>query len=633
MQTRIAIATLVVGLLSTAAWAQTEPAPVEPPAADGAPPKAGEAAKPDLAQSQLQLLRDFDRFEKSLYDVGEYSRRTDPQRAELLFRARSQSQEQRILTEMQALADSLKPQPGGKLVIGDAPEKQAEVVARMRELLKVLQSADEQDRVKRDLELFQEFLKDTNKMIGEQRDIRAETGRRDNPDRLADREKKLSEDAGKLAEKMDRHDAERLGKKSGDSKEQKNQPAGDDKPEEQQPKDSQESPDDSQPKEGDQPSSEQKPGDMPPESEGEKPSDQKPGEEKSGDQKPGDQKPPSEQKPGEGSQQSQQSPESPSDSKPQEGSPQQQQQQQQSGPSQPQELGQKGEPQSQDAPSPQSPPGEQKKPKTPGRDELEQARDQMQRAIEELLKKETETSGEAQQEALAQLQQLKAHLEEILRQLREEEKELMLASLESRLQKIRKAQTQVNAETVRLEKIPETERGDRHLDRSVALSRDQRDIVLEAEHALELLKEQGSSVAFPEALEQMRENMVTVSDRLIRGDTASTTQVIEELIVETLDEMILALQQEMDRKKDQKRQQQQQQQQDEQEPELVQKIAELKIIRTLQNQINRLTRVIGRDVEEGQARDPDQLKLTDDLARRQKRLQQATYDLAVGKNK
>jgi hypothetical protein len=646
--------------------------------AEDAPPAAEKPAAPkvDLSQSQLQVLRDFERFEKSLYDVAEVSRRTDPERAELLYRARSQSQEQRLLTDMQALADMLKPKGDGKVVIGDAPERQDELIARMENLLKVLQSADQRDRLRNRMEEIEDLIKDTNRIIGKQRDVRAETGRNTDPSQLEGREREVADDAEKLAEKIDKQDAERRGEspdsknskspgksnngkpqpgKEGESPEKNGEPKdGDEKPSDgdSKPNDAGDKPKDGDPKSPDKPDAD-KPGDKtdPSKKPGDKNVDEKKPSDQPGDEskKPADPKGNGSKSPSESGDQpmegdkpmdggkspmnpdGQPSPKSPK-SKPKAGGRQEPQQGGQ--PQPPRELGQPQD-SGDDQPQPnQAENGEKKPERTAGRDDLEAARKTMQKAIEELQKQNREGAGEAEQKALAQLEQMKARLEAILRQLRDQEKELMLASIESRLQKIRKAQMQVNAETVRLEKIPSAERGDRHLDRSVSLGRDERDVVLDAEKTLQLLKEEGSSVAFPEAVEQMRDNMVTVADRLNRGDTAQTTQVIEELIVETLDEMILSLQQEMDRQKDKDKQKPPKgQPQQQQEEGLVQKIAELKMIRSLQNQINRLTREIGRELDGEQATDPDKLKLTDDLARRQKRLQKATYDLSVGKNK
>ncbi|QDT52613.1 hypothetical protein Pan44_06250 [Caulifigura coniformis] len=633
---------VALALLPAASLHAQDPAPATPPPA---------APKEDLSQAQLQLLRDFERFEKSLYDVAEYSRRTDPEQAELLYRARSQSQEQRILEEMRLLSDSLKPQSGGKVVIGDSPEKQAEVIARLQTLLKVLQSADERDRLQREIERIQDLLKGTNALIGKQRDLRSDTGRGGDQKQLSERERKLLEEAGKLAQKIDRQDAERRGEspESKPAEEKEGGQEGDARPDESKPG---EKPEDGKPSDQ-KPGTEDKPGEKgAPQDDsrtdpkdpmksgdgkeskpGEKPKDGDPGQE----QKPGEQKPttPMDQKPMDGQPQPgqpQDQPSKPQDSKPSEAGRPQQGQKPQKG-QQPQELGEQKSGQQPQQPQQNEPPPEGEK-KTPGREELEQAREQMQRALEELDRQNREGSSEAQQQALAELEKVKARLEAILRQLREEEDELLLASLEARFQKLRKAQMQVNVETVRLAKTAAEDRS-RHDDRAVALGRDENEIVVDAEKALSLLKEEGSSVAFPEAIEQMRDNMVAVAGRLNKGDTGSTTQVIEELIVETLDEMILAMQQEMEKKKDKDRQNQQQQQQQQQDDEqaLINELAELKMIRSLQNQINRLTREIGRELEGEQASDPDLRKMTDDLSRRQKRLQQATYDMATGKNK
>ncbi|MBX3443111.1 MAG: hypothetical protein KF774_11960 [Planctomyces sp.] len=638
-----------------------------------APPAA---PREDLSQAQLQLLREFERFEKSLYDVAEVSRRADPERAELLYRARSQSQEQRILAEMQAISEMLRPGSAGRVVIADAPERQEQLIARLQELLKVLQSADERDRVQREIDRVQGLLKDTNRIIGRQRDVRADTSRGGDPNSLADREQEVADDARGLAEKIDRQDAERNPRTDGDrprnggDREPKPQaepggespmpkPPGEDgagpstppgegdaQP---QPGETPGSTDEGQPPSGDSPPGDMPPGDQQPptgdaeDTDGQTPSgetppsesESSPGQPMPGAPMPGAPMPgapmPGQPMPGSPPQDGQQPQEGQQPSPPQQGSPSQS----------PQELGQPRSPDNQQPPGSQPPQqndpqqSDQRQPqRTPGRDQLEQALEEMQRAIEELRKQERDAATEAQQEALNQMEQLKARLEEILRQLREQETEMMLASLEARLQKLRRAQMQINAETVRLEKLPAEERGNRHLDRSVALSREQRDVVFEADKSLELLKAEGSSVAFPEALQQMRDNMVTVSERLGSGDTGSTTQVIEELIVETLDEMILAMQSEMDRRKDRQQNQQQQRQQQggDSELRLVQEIAELKLIRSLQNQINRITREVGREIDGEQALDPAQRKLIDDLARRQRRLQQATYDLATGKN-
>jgi hypothetical protein len=269
---------------------------------------------------------------------------------------------------------------------------------------------------------------------------------------------------------------------------------------------------------------------------------------------------------------------------------------------------------------------------TQGREDLKKAQESMQKAIEELEKLSRDAAGQEQERALEELEKLKAKLEEILRQRREEEKELYLAMLEVRFQKMLRLQLQVNAETVRLEKIPVPERNPAHFDKCSEASRQQKENQTEAEKTLNLLKEEGSSVAFPEAVEQLIGDMKAVAGLLGEANTGSTTQLREQMVLETLEEIILSLQKEMEQNR-QKKQQQQKGQGSPEEEKLVNQLAELKMIRSLQNQVNRVTKLLGAEVEGEQATDKDRRKLAEDIAKRQQRIQSATYDLSTGRNK
>lgn len=292
-------------------------------------------------------------------------------------------------------------------------------------------------------------------------------------------------------------------------------------------------------------------------------------------------------------------------------------------------MGQSGEGQQSDQ-SQQQQKGEQ----TPGREQLEQARREMQRAIERLQQQQKDQAIENQDAAVDRLEELKAQLEQILRQLREDERESYLTMLEARFQNMRRRQQHINTETVRLDQIEESSRVQQNFASQVDnIRKEQEDNALEAEKALHLLKEEGSSVAFPEAVEQMHQNMILVVSRLSRQETGPTTQVVEKLILETLDEMITALRQELQKQQEKKQQGPQGGQGEPQDPGLVNQLAELKLIRSLQNQINILTRQIGTEVVTGEADAADRQKLVQDLKRRQARIQEATYDLSVGRNK
>lgn len=615
---------LASGLWSASLPAQDAPPPAANPsgaAPAAAPANPAPAGDPSLNQLELQVKKDFDRFEKALFNVAEGLRKSEPDRAELLYRARSQSETQRLADEMAAIADLLekkarKPGEEANALYGRAGEKQEELIARLEGLLKVLQSENERERLGQEIARIQDLLKDTNKIIGKQKDVRADTERANRPgERLQGSQEGVEKDARKLAEKIDRQDAQRRGDK-------------DKKPSDPKPSDGK--PSESKP--GDSKPGEPKPGDSKPGDKSDKPKtdpkdpdsktpqqemDPKEGDPKKPQDKPQDGKPsdgkPQQGKPMEGSPmpgQPQQG--KPQDGQPQQGKPQEGQQQQQQGDRNEQQEAQKDDG------------------KTSGRKELEEARREMEQAIEELRKKSNDNASKEQDQAIAKLEQMKAKLEEILRQLRQEEKDVYLAMLEARLQKMLRAQLKINTETTRLDKVDKASRASQ----TTALSRDESANGVEADKMLNLLKEEGSSVAFPEAVEQMRDNMRVVTGRLERSDTGETTQLIEQMIVEGLEEMLLAVQKEMEKGRQQKGQPQKGGGGGgEQSRELVEKLQELKMIRSLQNQVNRLTRQIGIQVDGEQATDPETIKLTEDLARRQRRIQEATYDLSKGKNK
>ena len=558
------------------AFAQT----ASSPSPDATPPAR------DLSATEQQIFRDYERFEKSLFDVGEQLRRKDPERAELLYRARSQSQEQNILAEMQTIAELLRTQNASGATAepqyGPAADRQKEVLVRMKAVLRLLQSQDERERVGAEIARIQELLKQTNRIIARQKDVRADTQRSSDPSKNSDAQKRVAEEAKNLSEKIEKQDTEREQQNSGPSTgEQK--PKGEQKsgknPDSQKKSDSGE---ESKPSEGEQSS----PGEK---SEGEKSEGEKSGGKSSGEQKPGSQ---GQQSQGE------------------QGSPGEQDQQQS---------------------SPESKSSDSQR--TPGREQLEQARQKMQQAIEKLQQKQKDNAVDDQDQAVDRLEELKAKLEEILRQLREDERESYLTMLEARFQNMLKRQQHINTETIRIDRIEVSDRAQQNFaSQADNIRKEQEDNALEAEKALHLLKEEGSSVAFPEAVQQMHQNMRLVAARLSRQETGQTTQVVEKMISDTLEEMIAAFRQELQEQQEKKQQGSQGGQGQPQDPGLVNQLAELKLIRSLQNQINVLTKQIGTEVVNGAVGTPDQRQLLHDLKVRQERIQEATYDLSVGRN-
>jgi hypothetical protein len=550
-----------------------------------------------LDVGQQAVLSRFDRFEKELVQMAEQLRKADPERAELLFRTHSKSQQERVIGQMRMIHELL----GGETPqFGDSIQRQEELVASLLVLLDLLQSENRISEIEAERARVNAILKNVNKLIGKEKDVRANTERGTDTDKSAKDQEGVSKDTENLIETIKQQDAQ----KQADQEARGGKPAGN------KPEDGEGSPGDKGPDkatdEDDKPKDPSKPADG--SSKPKEPGDKEPkeGEPKGGSPSEGDPKPG----------------DSPS-SKPQEGQPQEgqpQEGQQQSGKSQ------EGQPQ-------EGQPSDQQK--TPGREDLEEARQEMEKAIEELRKqKDRGKASRHQDEAIRQLLEAKEKLEEILRQLREEEKSLTLASLESRFRKMLSMQLLVYQETVRLDKESQGSENDVNvIARARQMATQQEEIVQEVDKALVVLREEGSSVAFPEAVEAIREDAASIVQLLDQAKAGELTQTLEQGVIEAIEEMIDALQKEMEKKGDEEPQEGQPQEGQPQDQPLVDALSELKMLRSLQLRINRRTRQLGRMIEGDQADEPEVLKQLKTLSGRQSSVQKATYDLSTGRNK
>ena len=585
----------------------------ETPAAKGAPATKPAATPAGLAEAAAEaetlpvrqevLSRRYKRFEDTLLKLSEALRKTDPERADLLRRAISKSKESMLAPQLNELVDLLK-----KDQFGEALDRQQAVVTQMQTLLDLLLSEDRTKELIEERKRIEGYLKEINVIITGQKENRAATERGDPADGVQNKQKKLLDRTNDLGKKIDKDDKDKQNKsgdpKSGDPKasdpksgdpKSGDPKSGDPKdPKSGEPKDPKstdpKSGDPKDPKSGD-PKDPKSTDPKDPKSSDPKSSDPKSGDPKSGDPKSGD----------------------PKSGDPKSGDPK------------------SGDPKSGDPQSGDSKPQNSKS--TPGRDNLEQAKREMEKALDKLKKLDRQQASNDQEEALRELQKAKDKLEEILRQLREEERLKLLAALEARFQRMLEMQLLVYDGTLKLDKIPAADRTNQHSARALQLARQEEEIVLEANKTITLLKEDGTAVAFPEAAEQMRDDMQQVVQRLERGDVAELTQSIEKDIIAALQEMIEALQKEMEKKEQQKQQGQQGQQGEKQDNDLVEQLAELKMLRSLQLRINHRTKRIGRMVKGEQAMDNDLVQQLQILGKRQSRVQQATFNLATGRNK
>jgi hypothetical protein len=269
---------------------------------------------------------------------------------------------------------------------------------------------------------------------------------------------------------------------------------------------------------------------------------------------------------------------------------------------------------------------------------VQEAQQHMERVTDEIAKGKRDPAAKEADQAVEKLEAARRKLEELLRQLREEELERVLAALISRCQKMLAMQEEVLRGTLRVQSQVETNPGQKadrdNILASLNLSDDELKIVYEASKAIEILETEGSAIAFAEVFQQVREDMKHVQRRLKNTDVGDITVTIEQDIVETLKEMIKALEKtkkEMDNKKnDPKKDDSPPPKQ--QDQKLLDKIAELKMLRSLQLRVNARTELYGKRYQGEQAMTEDIRTELRELAGRQERIYETTVKMAKGDN-
>ena len=605
----------LLALLFASSW----PVQAEDPALDGASnPKAKQVS---LDSQQHNVAAKHNRFAKSLKQLAQISKKDNPEQTDLLYRAIQQNGQAGISAEMKEIAALLS-----KESYGDAEVLQKEVIQELDELIKILESQDYRKSLEQRIKDLEKIIKDVEKARKKQTETRWDIEKGKNLDKAAKKQGKNLGKTNQIAKAMDKF--QKGDKKPGEGKPGEGKP-GEGKPGEGKPgegKPGEGKPGEGKPGEGKP--GEGKPGEGKP-GEG-KPGEGKPGEGKPGEGKPGEGKPgegkPGEGKPGEGK---------PGEGKPGEGKP---------GEGKPGE-GKPGEGKPGEGKPGEGKPGEGKPGKgkpgkgkpgesedqMPGRKNVQNAIEKMEQAIEELKKKSKDAASDKQDEIISELQKAEEKLRELLRQLREEERMLFLADLQSRFRKMLSKEKKIEKETKQLAKISVENRTSAHTQRTTRLSRTQSDIALDAQKALLILREEGSSITFPVVVEAMYEDMVNVSGMLKRGSVDDLTLSIEDDIIQTLREMIDALQKEMDEKEDEKESKPKKGKP--QDPKLVEDLAELKLLRAMQKRINGRTKRCSRLIDGSQAKDVEVVRLLEELSERQDRVRKATYDIHTGKGK
>jgi hypothetical protein len=305
--------------------------------------------------------------------------------------------------------------------------------------------------------------------------------------------------------------------------------------------------------------------------------------------------------------------------------------------------GSKGEGQPKEAS--QSPPGkpspnQPQDPAQTGKKQIQEANEKQQSSEKNIAKDKNPDASKDQGEAIEKLEDAKKKLEDLLRQLREEEMERVLADLLRRCEKMLAMQIAVFNGTVNVAKAI-AGNSDKLATRenkaeALKLSDQEGEIVVEAKKAIEVLEAEGSAVAFPEVFQQVREDMSHVQRRLGVSDVGEVTQTIEQDIIESLKEMIEALKKAKQDLNDKKNNPPPGPPPPPQDSKLLELIQELKLIRSLQIRVNTRTQTYGRmyQAKEGeQTADPGIRQELFNLSDRQERIFDVTNRLAKGDNR
>ena len=266
------------------------------------------------------------------------------------------------------------------------------------------------------------------------------------------------------------------------------------------------------------------------------------------------------------------------------------------------------------------------------RQRLEAAEKKMRQARERLDGAERGEAREAQQRAVEELETARAELEEILRQVREEEVTRLLVQLEARIRGMLKAERGVLADAEKLSAVAAVQAERERQLEAARLSREQGAITADAAKALMLLRDDGTAAAVPQALEQVHDDSAEAAARLTRGDVGRDTLGLLGDLVVGLEEMLAAIEKA-----------QQAQQADEASPAggrasapgeqpLVDKLSELKMLRSLQLRVNTRTQRLSRlvDAAEEQPGEPELRAVLGRLAERQRAIERATRDIVEG---
>ena len=236
----------------------------------------------------------------------------------------------------------------------------------------------------------------------------------------------------------------------------------------------------------------------------------------------------------------------------------------------------------------------------PGKGEVENAKKAMQQASRNLRNRSARDANADQKEAVERLQKAKKELEDALRQLREEMQLMLLEAMERRFSTMLQKQRQLSKDTVALNlrvRGGSPSRADK--DSAKRISGGEAELAGEAEKALEILREEGTTVVIPDVVEDLKRDFDALAAMIARLETDEYTQQVQRDVETTLEQLIRVIQEEMKRRSDGGEGGQGDGMEGDNEDNLLPTSAELKMLREMQTQVNRRTEFFERKVQAG----------------------------------
>ncbi|MEM7199878.1 MAG: hypothetical protein AAF628_06410 [Planctomycetota bacterium] len=268
-------------------------------------------------------------------------------------------------------------------------------------------------------------------------------------------------------------------------------------------------------------------------------------------------------------------------------------------------------------------------PPAPGTENVEQAVPSQQGAAEQLRDGAAGRAKQSQQDAQEQLDEAAKALEEAVEQQKERLQEELVRALEERLGAMLAAQQELSARTdvadrLRREALAADGRTSTALrERCLELATGERGLADQADEALALLHDDGSTAVLPDMVTELRDDLRRVAERLADERTGTPTQAAQAEIEAMLQDLIDALRQSAEDSESGEGGQ------GDGEGEMVPTSTEVKLLLTLQQRVAARTKAYDGDVPPNAREGEDAKAEAAEIARKQGRVHDLTRKLAT----